>query len=160
MFSRKANPGCSPAQGEALLLRVMALLLRVMALLSQEGPGPGQCTLLFVLQPIRIMVHSLSETGSPTGDSGDTQASRASRASRGCISVELGELFVFFWMETTRALRNRLDKRLWGKNIIFFFWQQKHPPGPGQMCPGYESSVGCSRRFWNPPMFWKPHRQV
>lgn len=65
-----------------------APLLRVMVLMAQEGPGPGQHTLLFVLQPIKIMVHSLSEAGSPTGDSGDTQASRA------CISVELVGLLV------------------------------------------------------------------
>lgn len=89
-----------------------APLLRVMVLMAQEGPGPGQHTLLFVLQPIRIMVYSLSEAGSPSGDSGDTQVSRA------CISVGLVGLLVSFWMETTPALSDRLDKRLWGRNIF------------------------------------------
>ena len=62
------------------------------------------------------------------------------------ISVDLVGLLVSFgWRQPWLSVMGWI--RGCGEGT---FWQQKHPPGPGQMCPGCESSVGRSRRFWKP----------
>jgi hypothetical protein len=91
---------CSPGR-----LIQDALLLRVMALIAQEGPGPGQRTLSgswsTVFQRLGLPLEILETLGLP-----------GVYLSGSCGALSL------LWMETTLALSDGLDKRLWGRNIL------------------------------------------